>query len=121
MGSFKTSSAAAACSTNKRCLLVVLALLVMCASLSQGRYLPTRSDDSRRERIKEVLRLLLDLSDAEAEAQGMSGASGQGLRGGPSFYDLQGGNGPSAGRGLIAKRSAIPENTLSRSLEATGV
>jgi hypothetical protein len=31
-------------------------------SLTSARYLPTRSDDSRRERIKEVLRLVIILN-----------------------------------------------------------
>lgn len=42
---------------------IVLVLMVVCATIASARYLPTRSDDSRRERIKEVLRLVSSILD----------------------------------------------------------
>jgi len=39
--------------------------MLVVASVTSARYLPTRSDNSRRERIKDVLRMLLELSDSE--------------------------------------------------------
>ncbi|XP_054165980.1 uncharacterized protein LOC128963492 [Oppia nitens] len=56
-------------STNQTTQRAVIALTLMgvCVlatiSMSSARYLPTRSDESRRERIKEVLRMLLDLPE----------------------------------------------------------
>lgn len=38
--------------------LVVLMVSVMCVEVAAGRYLPTRSDDSRRDRIKDILRIV---------------------------------------------------------------
>ncbi|XP_023234384.1 uncharacterized protein LOC111633960 [Centruroides sculpturatus] len=40
---------------------VVILVAVSC-TVVQGRYLPTRSDDARREQIKEILRALLELT-----------------------------------------------------------
>ncbi|GFQ81040.1 uncharacterized protein TNCT_113111, partial [Trichonephila clavata] len=48
--------------------LLMLILLVSCTWRTEGRYLPTRSDNSRYEHIKEVLRALLDLNDAEIQS-----------------------------------------------------
>ncbi|KAI1304122.1 hypothetical protein HDE_01936 [Halotydeus destructor] len=105
-----SSSRSAACSSlsSRGLILVTLIVLVLSfVSLSSARYLPTRSDESRRERIKDLLRLILDLSDAEGEAA--TALSGQGLRGDsrPLLYELQsnGGSGVGGSRGLIAKRS----------------
>ncbi|GBL76093.1 hypothetical protein AVEN_234395-1 [Araneus ventricosus] len=52
---------------NAVCLLVVI-VLISCLWTAEGRYLPTRSDNSRYEHIKEVLRALLDLNDSEVQA-----------------------------------------------------
>ncbi|KFM66071.1 hypothetical protein X975_05262, partial [Stegodyphus mimosarum] len=50
----------------KHSLVCIFLILLVCATLRvDGRYLPTRSDSSRYERIKEVLRALLELNDAE--------------------------------------------------------
>jgi len=49
-------------------LLVILSTIFLLACFSSSvnaRYLPTRSDESRRERIKEVLRVLLDIPQNE--------------------------------------------------------
>ncbi|CAL1283232.1 unnamed protein product [Larinioides sclopetarius] len=52
---------------NSVCLLMVI-VLISCLWTAEGRYLPTRSDNSRYEHIKEVLRALLDLNENEAQA-----------------------------------------------------
>lgn len=39
-------------------LLIVLLVSVMCVQVAAGRYLPTRSDNSRRDRIKDILRMV---------------------------------------------------------------
>ncbi|XP_054165842.1 uncharacterized protein LOC128963363 [Oppia nitens] len=65
-------------STNQTTQRAVIALTLMgvCVlatiSMSSARYLPTRSDESRRERIKEVLRMLLDLPDDDGVDYGMT-------------------------------------------------
>ncbi|XP_071548536.1 uncharacterized protein Proc isoform X2 [Panulirus ornatus] len=41
-------------------LVVVVALVVLAAALTQARYLPTRADDARLEEIRELLREILE-------------------------------------------------------------
>ncbi|GIY90070.1 uncharacterized protein CDAR_543151 [Caerostris darwini] len=58
------------CAGLKQTTVCALMLVVLVSSLwnAEGRYLPTRSDNSRYEHIKEVLRALLDLNDADAQS-----------------------------------------------------
>lgn len=44
----------------KSSLVLAVLLLVLASNVSDGRYLPTRSDDSRKEEIREILQELLD-------------------------------------------------------------
>ncbi|XP_076348677.1 uncharacterized protein LOC143246226 [Tachypleus tridentatus] len=44
-------------------LLLTFLAFYMCCSVTQGRYLPTRSDKTRKEQIKEIIRILLDLNN----------------------------------------------------------
>ena len=55
-----TSSSSSRMNYNNRLMVscLVLGIILSCICLSSGRYLPTRSDNSRRERIKDVLRLV---------------------------------------------------------------
>jgi hypothetical protein len=82
--------------------ILALLVLVLCSSLSQARYLPTRSDESRREHIKDILRMLMEGQEgaSEAEFQGRSPVRGPS----PFGYEDQG---RPSGFGL-SKRS-VPE------------
>lgn len=51
-------------------LILVGVILLSLSVESQARYLPTRADPARRERIREILRALLLLSPGEPEARG---------------------------------------------------
>lgn len=49
--------------------LAVLAIVAFCGSFQsvEARYLPTRNDDARKERVKDILRVLLDLAPDDRE------------------------------------------------------
>jgi len=77
--------------------LIGICVMATVVSLTSARYLPTRSDDSRRERIKEVLRLLLDMPSAANDDYGSMRA-----------YDYQTGGGAA-----ISKRdTSSPLNVI---------
>ncbi|XP_069941784.1 uncharacterized protein [Cherax quadricarinatus] len=63
-------------------MLVVMALVVLVAALTNARYLPTRADDSRLEEIRELLREVL-----ERTADGGSSISSSSSRVSGSGYD----------------------------------
>ncbi|XP_042240063.1 uncharacterized protein LOC121878128 [Homarus americanus] len=54
-------------------LVVVVALVVLAAALTQARYLPTRADDTRLDEIRELLREMLERT-AEGANSRISGS-----------------------------------------------
>ncbi|XP_042900677.1 uncharacterized protein [Parasteatoda tepidariorum] len=56
-------------SSKKGSCVVTLILMVSLLWIAESRYLPTRSDPSRYEHIKEVLRALLDLNEEGSNAR----------------------------------------------------
>jgi len=55
------------------CVLVALLLLGVMFESCEGRYLPTRGDNARREQIKELLRAILEISPGDAVHGGYGG------------------------------------------------
>ncbi|XP_068214963.1 uncharacterized protein [Palaemon carinicauda] len=54
-------------------LVVLMAVLVLMATVSHARYLPTRADDSRMEEIREILREILErTADGSSSSPGRS-------------------------------------------------
>ncbi|XP_076360926.1 uncharacterized protein LOC143252529 [Tachypleus tridentatus] len=48
-------------------ILMAFVMTSACCWLVQGRYLPTRSDETRKEQIKEILRALLELNHDDGQ------------------------------------------------------
>ncbi|XP_071033645.1 uncharacterized protein [Parasteatoda tepidariorum] len=51
----------------KEVMALTLLTLLSCSWIASGRYLPTRSDSTRREQIKELLGALLDLAPEDRD------------------------------------------------------
>ncbi|XP_025016906.1 uncharacterized protein LOC107363644 [Tetranychus urticae] len=83
-------------------ILLTMVVVVIVSTIVSARYLPTRNDDTRKEQIKELLRMFLEASNSSPDVDSIQGTA---KRSPGSLFDYRGTNNPS----YLIKRTAIEE------------